>query len=203
MFYAAKSGMNALPKLLLALTAAAVLSFIQPAKANLIVNPGFEQGFPNYAPWQISGGQTLNTVTGTFNGVAPHSGNFQWVEGPTIAPGQIRQSVATTPGATYTIDFFVATTGVTSPMSLTATFGNTVFSHLFIGNTGYTEFTFNATAPASSSTLNFSVTGIGYLLLDDVSVEPAGVGVPDGGTTVSLLGCALLGLAAVRRKLGC
>jgi hypothetical protein len=28
-------------------------------------------------------------------------------------------------------------------------------------------------------------------------------GVPDGGTTVSLLGCALLGLAALRRKLSC
>ena len=28
-----------------------------------------------------------------------------------------------------------------------------------------------------------------------------GVGVPDGGTTISLLGCALLGLAALRRKL--
>jgi hypothetical protein len=28
-----------------------------------------------------------------------------------------------------------------------------------------------------------------------------GAGVPDGGTTVSLLGCALLGLAALRRKL--
>ena len=30
-----------------------------------------------------------------------------------------------------------------------------------------------------------------------------GVGVPDGGSTVSLLGCALLGLTALRRKLGC
>jgi hypothetical protein len=28
-------------------------------------------------------------------------------------------------------------------------------------------------------------------------------GVPDGGSTVSLLGFALLGLAALRRKLGC
>jgi hypothetical protein len=27
--------------------------------------------------------------------------------------------------------------------------------------------------------------------------------VPDGGSTVSLLGCALLGLAALRRKLSC
>jgi VPDSG-CTERM motif len=31
----------------------------------------------------------------------------------------------------------------------------------------------------------------------------APAGVPDGGTTVSLLGCALLGLAALRRKLSC
>jgi hypothetical protein len=30
-----------------------------------------------------------------------------------------------------------------------------------------------------------------------------GVGVPDGGSTVSLLGFGLLGLAALRRKLGC
>jgi hypothetical protein len=28
-------------------------------------------------------------------------------------------------------------------------------------------------------------------------------GVPDGGSTVSLLGCALLGLAALRRRLSC
>jgi hypothetical protein len=30
-----------------------------------------------------------------------------------------------------------------------------------------------------------------------------GAGVPDGGTTVSLLGCALVGLAGLRRRLGC
>ena len=29
------------------------------------------------------------------------------------------------------------------------------------------------------------------------------VSVPDGGSTVSLLGCALLGLAVLRRKLSC
>ena len=31
----------------------------------------------------------------------------------------------------------------------------------------------------------------------------SGVPTPDGGSTVSLLGCALLGLAGLRRKLGC
>jgi hypothetical protein len=39
------------------------------------------------------------------------------------------------------------------------------------------------------------------LFLDDTSVEVPGV--PDGGTTVSLLGSSLLGLAALRRKLNC
>jgi VPDSG-CTERM motif len=29
------------------------------------------------------------------------------------------------------------------------------------------------------------------------------VSVPDSGSTVCLLGCALLGVAALRRKLGC
>jgi hypothetical protein len=37
----------------------------------------------------------------------------------------------------------------------------------------------------------------------NVTLIIGGAGVPDGGTTVSLLGFALLGLAALRRKLGC
>jgi hypothetical protein len=38
----------------------------------------------------------------------------------------------------------------------------------------------------------------------DLEIGSLGVpGVPDGGSTVSLLGCALLGLAALRRRLSC
>jgi hypothetical protein len=35
------------------------------------------------------------------------------------------------------------------------------------------------------------------------TLQIGGAGVPDSGSTVSLLGCALLGLAALRRKLSC
>jgi hypothetical protein len=35
------------------------------------------------------------------------------------------------------------------------------------------------------------------------TLQIGGAGVPDSGSTVSLLGCALLGLAAFRRKLSC
>jgi hypothetical protein len=191
--------MKALPKILLALTAVAALSVAYPAKANLITNPGFETGsfFPG---WSASNGD----VVGTSNGVSPHSGNFQ----ATFRPNSLlaSQTFVLTPGQSYTIHFFAAAANVGGVTFFSVHFGGSdVFAHLFAaGNTPYTEFTFNHTSPVGGSTnLQFSFSGFGILFLDDISVEPAGVGVPDGGTTVSLLGCALLGLAALRRNLRC
>jgi VPDSG-CTERM motif len=60
------------------------------------------------------------------------------------------------------------------------------------------------TASTASTELEFIFGGQTTLwFFDDVSVNPTAVGVPDGGSTVSLLGFALLGLAALRRKLSC
>jgi hypothetical protein len=130
---------------------------------------------------------------GTVFGVPPHSGSWQAF---TLVSGILGQSVATTVGQSYTVDFWAATSG---PGSLSVFGGSTVFSHIFAGTTGYTEFSFTFTATSTSSPIQFGV--IGRFLLDDISVTPTGV--PDGGATVSLLGCALLGLAALRRKLSC
>jgi len=192
--------MKALPKILLALTAVAALSVAYPAKANLIINPGFETG--DFTGWTTAGDMTIE---GTINGIAPHSGNFQ--ADAAFGSGSLAQSFATTPSASYTIDFFAANNNSGFPQSVTLAVnwgGTTIFSHLFTSNTGYTEYTFTETASGSSTSLGFTVSGLtGVFLFDDISVTPAGVGVPDGGSTVSLLGCALLGLAALRRKLGC
>ncbi len=49
----------------------------------------------------------------------------------------------------------------------------------------------------------FSDGNLGTWFLDDVSVNPAGVGVPDAGSTLPLLSFASLGLVALRRKLRC
>jgi len=121
-------------------------------------------------------------------------------------PQSISQSVATTPGETYPISFFAGSILPLQPINLAVTFGGTVFSHLFsVGQTGYNEFTFNATASGANTNLSLTVQGnVPYtFFFDDISVGPAGVGVPDGGTTASLLGCALVGLAGLRRKLDC
>jgi hypothetical protein len=45
--------MNALPKLLMLLAAAAAFSSAHPVKANLITNPGFETG--NFTGWTFAG----------------------------------------------------------------------------------------------------------------------------------------------------
>src|SRR5262245_12102712 len=192
-------GMKPLRPILLAITAVAALSVAYPAKANLITNGGFETG--NFTGWTTSG---FFQVLGNVNGIAPHSGSFQ-AEHPFSAAGSLSQSVATTSGATYTIDFFAANNNASFGSSVTLAVnwgGATIFSHLFNSNNGYTEYTFTETASAASTSLAFNISGLnGAFLLDDISVNLATV--PDGGTTVSLLGCALLGLAGLRRRLGC
>jgi VPDSG-CTERM motif len=194
MFDAIYLDMRALPKLLFALTAVATLSVAYPAKAIVIANPGFETGFNG---WTFSNGAAVGfgpAHTGIAYGFLPSAG----VNSPTIS-----QSVATTAGATYTVSFFVAS-AASIPSNFAVSFGGTVFNHLFAaGNNGYTQLSFNATASGANTILSFIGQGVASFRLDDVSVELAGVGVPDGGTTVSLLGFALLGLAGLRRRLGC
>jgi len=57
------------------------------------------------------------------------------------------------------------------------------------------------TASSDSTSVGFSLSQV-TMFLDDISVKKSvGVGVPDGGSTVSLLGFGLLGLAALQRKL--
>ena len=176
-------------KILLAITAAAALSFAHPAKANLITNPGFETG--DFTGWTTSGSTFV-----TANPPWVHSGT--WAGALNSTNATISQSVATTPGTTYTIDFFARALFLDT--NFTVNFGNTVFNYLLTANGLYTELTFNATVSGANTNLSFHNPN-GTVFLDDISVTPTGV--PDGGTTVSLLGCALLGLAGLRRKLSC
>lgn len=194
-------GMKALPKILLALTAVAALSVDYPAKANLITNPGFESG--NFNGWGTTGSAGAVVATGTAFGIAPHSG-FKQVGS---VGGSLFQFVATTPGTSYTIDFWLATSTSPFPKSFGVSWdGATLSSLTNQSNFDYTEYTFTGTASTAHTRLEFTFFALfegGAWLLDDVSVNPVGVGVPDGGSTVSLLGFASLGLIALRRKLRC
>ena len=190
-FNAPTMRMKSLRPILLALTAAATLSVAYPAKANLITNPGFETG--NLTGWQ----QNFNPfVGGNLDGIAPHSGNYQVFGGGGIVPANISQTLATMAGQSYTVDLWAAGS-INSGFGVLWN-GSFVFSHTFTQAAGYTEFTFNVTASSASTQIGFTLPR--GIVMDDISVNPTTV--PDGGTTVSLLGCALLGLAGLRRKLG-
>jgi hypothetical protein len=69
------------------------------------------------------------------------------------------------------------------------------FNNATLASLGVTPGTYVWTWGTGLTNQNFT------LQIGSVGVPPPGV--PDGGSTVSLLGFALLGLAALRRKLGC
>jgi protein with PEP-CTERM/exosortase system signal len=196
--------MNKLRPILLALTAIAVTSLFsaQPARAFTI---------------------TMNQVGS--NVVANGSGAFNLTgltflgAGQTVSHGivPITGSISMGDGLVATIDRYTGFTGPTSfgsgsPVSADTGSGD-VFGFLgaIVVPQGYVSGT---TLSASISFTNSTFASLGVTLGTYVwswgdgadqrftlQIGPAGV--PDGGSTVSLLGCALLGLAALRRKLGC
>ena len=184
---------------ILALVSLLGLGITQSARANLITNGGFETG--DFSGWTVFG--TDNDVVGAEPFTLPHSGKFQALFG--FADNSITQNVTTTPGSSYVITFWLAPDVRQGGLpSVSVNWGgSTIFSDSLISPFGYTEYTFTANALSPATQLQFQFSSIfgNLFYLDDISVTPAGV--PDGGATVSLLGYALLGLAALRRKLGC
>ena len=175
------------------------LGITQSARANLITNGGFETG--DFSGWTVSG--INNDVIGSDRFTSPHSGNFQAIFG--FADNSISQNVTTTPGSPYVVTFWLAAdvSHGGSPSVSVNWGGSTIFSDSLISSFGYTEYTFNVNALSPATQLEFQFSSIfgNHFYLDDISVT--GAGVPDGGSTVSLLGFALLGVAMLRRKLRC
>jgi len=194
--------MKPLPKILLALTAVAALSVAYPARANFIVT--INQVGANV---DVTGSGTIDLTALSF--ITPAAA------GAAILPSGAYLVLATGNVAVYT--------GFSGPTSFGS--GGVTFASSYSGNAvgiaGHDGELFVPQGYVSGAALSGTSTYAGATLLS-LGVNPgtytwtwgtgvhadsftinAGVGVPDAGSTVSLLGFALLGLAALRRKLSC
>lgn len=165
---------------LLALTLAfglAAGTFAGPAQAavNLVVNGGFETG--NLSGWLQLNNLSFSGVLCPGPGQAPE-GSCAGYFGPVAADGTLSQSIATTPGAVYSVSFAFAADGG-SPAHFSATWDGQVLMNITNpAASNFHVFSFLATASGATATLAFNFRDDSdFLYLDAVSVsavaEPA------------------------------
>jgi len=201
--------MKTLPKILLALTAVAVTSLfsVQPAQAYTVtleqiganvvgtgsgalnfIDLNFDSFLHTNAQINPSGGTILTGLQDQVFAEDIYTGS---ITGPTsFGSGGLTNASSGSGflvGINGALDQVFIPGGITpsQPLPGSATWNNATFASLGLTPGTYT-WTWGTGLPNQNYTLIIG-----------------GAGVPDGGSTVSLLGCALLGLAALRRKLAC
>jgi hypothetical protein len=190
------------------------------AWADIVVNGGFENptnpapsgaGYLDVPGWTITSpgdvSATVDCTTGTCGSpFSPYAGDAA-IWGGAYSPyaaGTIVQSTITdVTGEVYSLSFWLAKVVYPlpgGPLDNSAEVywnGAPIFSETNLAPQAYTQYTAFVTGTGSDQ-LQFALfDNTGGLLLDNVGVNQ----VPDGGTTLSLLGLAIVGLAGLRRKL--
>jgi len=175
-----------------------VLAMAGGASAIPVVNPGFETG--NFSGWT-----TIPAGSGSFFGVdgAPHTGNNAAFFGGVTAGSydMILQDLATTPGQSYTLRFWLANDGGT-PSSFQALWGgSTVVNVTNSAGFDYTLFSANVTATSATTQLKFQSYQVpAFFFLDDISVDATAVAPEPSALVGGALGALVLVAYARRRR---
>ncbi len=171
---------------------------------NLVANCGFETG--DFTGWTQSGNlEATGVATAGFAGYDPNSGTYFADLGPVGSDGFLSQTLATTPGDTYTISWYLASNGTFTNDFDVEWDGTTLFSQTDIPATGpsspfpYVLQTETVTA-VGSDTLTFSFRDDpSWLALDDISVVASTPSVPEPGY-LGLLSGVLVVLPFIRKR---
>ncbi len=183
---------------ILSLTAALIGASTSMARAaNIVTNGGFETG--DFSGFTQSG-NTGSTFVSTTN---PHTGTYAADLGPAGALGFLSQSLATTPGQTYQLSYFLASTDTAPNNEFQTSVGGTkLFDQVNIPTQAYTQYTFNFVPTGTSTDLTFGFRdNPRNFYLDDVSVNNV-TAVPTPSSTLGLLTLvAFIGGSALKHKL--
>jgi hypothetical protein len=160
------------------------------AQANIVVNGGFESGL---ASWSTAGFFAQGFDFGVDN--AAHSGSNAFYGGAIDGLGFLSQSLPTNVGATYDVNFWLASDGFLPNQLRVVVNGQTVLSRDDLLLQPYGAFHTSFIATGASSQLQFGFRNdSGLLHLDDVAV--AVIPEPD----ISLLMAVGLGALAVAQR---
>jgi uncharacterized repeat protein (TIGR03803 family) len=170
---------------------ASIAATFAPVYSGLVLNGGFETG--DFTGWTLSGSDTNDIFVddGSQSGINPHSGNYLAALGPVGSVSYLSQTLATKPGAPYSLSFWLnSPDGLTNNEFLVSWGGQTLFDETNLpAIPGWTNFQFSAVATGSNTVLQFgSEDDNSYLGLDDISVVPAQLGI----ASVSLSGANLV-----------
>ena len=172
--------------------AASVAAYAVP---NSVSNGGFESG--DFTDWTPFGDMSFSGV----DTLSPQAGTYAAYFGP-LSPGGISQTLATTPGRDYNIDFWLQneadSNGATTPNSFAFNWngGPTEMVLTDASAFGYTHYSFTLPATSATTNLSFEFThSPAFWDLDSVSAT-----VPEPGSLalVALAG-SLVALARRRR----
>ena len=179
----------------------AILSVGTAALAQ-VANGSFETG--DFTGWTVSGDTAFVGVCNVLNcsgGFAPEDGNFAAYFGPVGDTATIAQNIATTPGDSYALSFYLANPVGGTPNYFNVTFGSSSFSFSNFGVAfGWQQFTLTTVATSNETPLSFTFRNDpSYWFLDNVTVSQSGGTVPEPGTIV-LFGSGILGIAGIARR---
>ncbi|KQT78556.1 flagellin, partial [Methylobacterium sp. Leaf466] len=140
---------------------------------NLLANGGFES---DLADWTLGGNTSLVFTNGT-----AHSGAKGLAMGTVGGSAVLSRTLATVPGETYVIDFWLRNAGGT-PNQFKVSWDSTVLaSHVDVPAQPYTHYQFTVTASATTSALAFEARqDPSYWYLDDIAVTTSGADITLG-----------------------
>lgn len=169
---------------------------------NLVTNGGFETG--DFTGWTLSGNMANPGTDWGVDNTDPHSGTYEAFFGAVGSPIFLKQTLATTVGQTYTINFWLdQTVDPNGPYHnyFTASFeGTTIDALSNIVAQPYTEYTFTEKATSASSVLQFSFqNGAGFFDIDDISVSPKSSTIPEPSSLI-LIAPGLAALYFLRKR---